>query len=101
MAGREGVVALPVEALSFAAEENKLKADFSLDFYVYSKKNASKDRFTRTKSFEMTEAEALEMEKILLTFPHELAPGDYFFDVSLFIQPDIGKIRKIFRIRVR
>ena len=94
-------VAIPVEALSFEAEAHKLKADFSLEFYIYSKKSPDKDRFTRQKSFETTEDEALEMEKVVLNFPYDLTPGEYYFDVLLVVEPKIGKIRKIFRIKVR
>jgi len=98
---KEIFVAIPVEALSFEAEANKLKADFSLEFYIYSKKSPEKDRFTRHKSFETTEDEALELEKIVLAFPYDLTSGDYYFDVLLVIEPKIGKIRKIFRIKVQ
>lgn len=97
----EIIVAVPVEALSFEAEADKLKADFSFEFYVYSKKSTDKDRFTRQKSFETTENEALELEKVVLTFPYDLSPGAYYFDVLLIIQPKVGKIRKIFRINVK
>ena len=96
----EIIVAIPVEALSFEAEENRLKADFSLEFYIYSKKSPEKDQFTRKKSFETTEEEALELEKIVLTFPYDLKPGDYYFDVLVVVEPKIGKIRKIFRIKI-
>lgn len=98
---KEIFVAIPVEALSFEAEANKLKADFSLEFYIYSKKSPDRDRFTRQKSFETTEDEALELEKVVLTFPYDLTPGEYYFDVLLVVEPKIGKIRKIFRIKVR
>ena len=70
---KEIFVSLPVEALSFEAEAKKLTAEFSLDFYIYSKKNAAKHRFTRTKIIEMTEDEALEMEQVVLTFPYASA----------------------------
>jgi len=98
---KEIFVAIPVEALSFEADANKLKADFSLEFYVYSKKSPDKDRFIRKKSFETTEDEALELEKVVLTFSYDLSPGDYYFDVLLVVEPKIGKIRKIFRIKVQ
>lgn len=98
---KEIIVAIPVEALSFEAEANKLKADFSLEFYIYSKKSPDKDQFTRQKSFETTEDEALELEKVVLAFPYDLTPGDYYFDILLVVEPKIGKIRKIFRIKVQ
>jgi hypothetical protein len=80
---------------------NKLIADFSLEFYVYSKKTPDKDRFTREKSYETTEDEALKLEEVVLSFPYDLTPGDYYFDVLLIVEPKIGKFRKIFRIKVQ
>jgi GWxTD domain-containing protein len=97
---KEIFVAIPVESLSFEAEANKLKADFTFEFYIYSKKSPEKDQFTRQKSFETTEEEALELEKVVLTFPYDLTPGDYYFDVLVIVEPKIGKVRKIFKIKV-
>ena len=44
--------------------------------------------------------EVVEMEEIVLTFPFELDPGEYIIDVIAIVKPKIGKIRKIFRIKV-
>jgi GWxTD domain-containing protein len=97
---KEIFVAIPVESLSFEAEANRLKADFTFEFFIYSKKSPEKDRFTRQKSFETTEEEALELEKVVLTFPYDLKPGEYYFDVVVIVKPKIGKVRKIFRIKI-
>lgn len=97
---REILVSIPVEALSFEAEADKLKSDFAFEFFIYSKKGPEKDRFARQKSFETTEKEALELGNVVLTFPYDLNPGDYYFDVLMIIKPKIGKIRKIFRINI-
>jgi GWxTD domain-containing protein len=97
---KEIFVSIPVESLSFEAEENKLKADFVFEFFVYSKKSPEKFRFTRKKSFETTEEQALELEKVVLTFPYDLKPGEYYFDVLVIVKPKIGKVRKIFKIKV-
>jgi GWxTD domain-containing protein len=98
---KEIFVTIPAEALSFEVQGNKLIADFSLEFYVYSKKTPDKDRFTREKSYETTEDEALKLEEVVLSFPYDLTPGDYYFDVLLIVEPKIGKFRKIFRIKVQ
>lgn len=97
---KEISVAIPVEALSFEAGANKLRADFVFEFYIYSRKNPEKDRFTREKSFETTEEEALELEKAVFTFPYDLKPGEYYFDVLIIAKPKIAKVRKIFKIKV-
>jgi GWxTD domain-containing protein len=97
---KEIIVTIPIEALFFEADANKLKADFSFEFFVYSKKEPDKDRFTEQRSFETTEEKALEMENIFLTFPYELSSGEYYFDVMLVIDHKIGKVRKIFKIKV-
>lgn len=97
---KEIYVAIPVESLSFEADANRLKADFDFEFFIYSRKKSEKYRFTRQKSYETTEEEALEMEQIVLSFPYDLKPGDYYFDVVVVVKPKIGKVRKIFKIKV-
>lgn len=96
---KEITLAIPVESLSFEADADRLKADFSIEFFVYSKKSPEKYRFTRQKSYETTEEEALELGKVILTFPYELEPGEYYFDIVAIVHPKIGKVRKIFRIK--
>jgi len=97
---KEILVAVPIESLSFEAEANRLSADFTFEFYIYSRKGQGKDRFARKKSFFTTEKEILEMERIVLSFPYDLKPGEYYFDVVVVVEPKIGKVRKIFRIKV-
>jgi GWxTD domain-containing protein len=97
---KEICVAIPIESLSFEADENRLKADFNFEFFIYSRKKPEKYRFTQQKSYETTEEKALEMEQIVFSFPYDLKPGDYYFDVVVVVEPRIGKVRKIFRIKV-
>lgn len=96
----EIVVAIPVESLSFVSSENKLKAEFDFEFFIYERKGTEKKRFERQKTYETTEEEVLELDEIILTFPYDLGPGDYYFDVVAIIKPKIGKVRKIFKIKV-
>lgn len=97
---KEIVLAIPVESLSFEAEGGKLAADFAFEFFIYSKKSPKKYRFSKEKNFETTEEEALEMKDVVLTFPYELEAGEYYIDVVMIIKPKIGKVRKIFKIKV-
>ncbi len=97
---REIVIAIPIESLSFESAENKLKADFDFEFFIYARKGTENTRFKRQKIFETTEEEMLELEEIILTFPYDLKPGKYYVDVVAIIKPKIGKVRKIFKIKV-
>jgi GWxTD domain-containing protein len=97
---KEIEVAIPIESLSFEAGANKLRADFEFEFFIYSKKKPQMERFNRQQSFETTEDEALKMDKIVLSFPYDLKPGEYYFDVVVVVKPKIGKVRKIFKIKV-
>jgi GWxTD domain-containing protein len=99
-AAGEIVVAIPVESLSFGSSENKLKAEFDFEFFIYDRKGTEKKHFERQKTYETTEEEVLEMDEIILTFPYDLVPGNYYFDVVAIIKPKIGKVRKIFKIKV-
>jgi GWxTD domain-containing protein len=96
----EIIMAIPIESLSFESSENKLKADFEFEFFIYEKKGTDNTRFKRQKTFETTEEEMLEQEEIVFTFPYDLKPGEYYFDVLVMVRPKIGKIRKIFEIKI-
>jgi GWxTD domain-containing protein len=96
----EIIVAIPVESLSFESSENKLEAEFDFAFFIYEKNGTGNIRFERQKIYQTTEEEILDMDEIILTFPYDLSPGDYYFDVVAIIRPKIGKVRKIFKIKV-
>ena len=97
---KEIYISIPVESLSFEAVEDKLKVEFKFEFFIYQKNSPEKLRFQRQNTFETTEAELVELEEIVLTFPYDLDPGEYIVDVIAVVEPKIGKIRKIFRIKV-
>lgn len=97
---REIVIAIPIESLSFESAENKLKADFDFEFFIYAKKGTENASFKRQKTYETTEEKVLELDEIILTFPYDLKPGEYYFDVVVIVKPKIGKVRKIFKIKV-
>lgn len=99
-AAREIVIAIPIESLSFESAENKLKADFDFEFFIYARKGTENTRFKRQKTYETTEEKVLELDEIILTFPYDLKPGEYYFDVVTIVKPKIGKVRKIFKIKV-
>ncbi len=93
-------VEIPVSSLTFKGEEGLLKAEFEFEFYIYKKNSSEKYEFKRSRIFERTEGEVLEMKEILFTFPYEIEPGVYYFDVVIIGKGDIGKSRKIFRISI-
>lgn len=96
---REIYVSIPMESLSFVAEKKLLKAEFDLEFFIYERRGPKKDRIKRQKAYEISEEEALQLDDIVLTFPYDLEPGEYYFDVIMIVQPSIGKVRKIFKIK--
>lgn len=96
----EIAVSIPVASLEFEEEEGSLKADFEFEFFIYKKKGSRIDRFTQVKSFEMPEDEVLELEEIIFTFPYDLNPGKYYFDVVIIVKPSMAKAREIFEIKV-
>jgi len=97
---KEIIVAIPIESLSFESAESKLKAEFDFEFFIYERRGTESIRFKRQKTFETTEEEVLDLEEIILTFPYDLMPGEYYFDVVVMVKPKIGKVRKIFKIKV-
>ncbi|MFQ6070630.1 MAG: GWxTD domain-containing protein [Candidatus Aminicenantales bacterium] len=98
---QEVLIGIPTKSLLFVEEEGKLKADFEFIFYLYEKGKAEKTKFAQTRHFESTEEEVLELKRVEFTFSlGELKPGTYYLDVVVIAQPDLGKSRKIFTIRV-
>lgn len=96
----EILVSIPVADLTFTAEDELLKASFEFEFYIYQKKDSKKYKFQDVKDFEKSEDEILHLKEIIFTFPYELKPGNYYFDVIIIVKPDGGKVRNIFEIKV-
>ncbi len=97
---KEIVISIPLTSLEFKEEEGLLKADFEFKFFIYKKKGLRIDKFKQIKSFERPEDEILELEEIIFTFPYDLKPGKYYFDVAMGVKPDIARARKIFEIKI-
>jgi len=97
---QEIVISLPITSLEFKEEEGIFKVDFEFTFFVYDKKRINSDKFLEIRQFEKHEDEVLEMKEIIFTFPYELKPGNYYLDVIIVGKPDVGKTRKIFKVKV-
>jgi GWxTD domain-containing protein len=98
---QEIVVSLPITTLVFGEEEGIFKADFEFVFYIYDKEGLRSDKFQEKRHFEMPEEEVLRLEEIVFTFPYEIEPGKYHFDVIIKGGSESGKVRKIFGINIK
>jgi GWxTD domain-containing protein len=98
--GKEVVISIPTEALVFDAEESLLQLDLDFEIFIYQEASGAKDRMQHTEHFEASEEEILNRKDIVFTIPKDLNPGKYFFDVIITVKPDVGKVRKIFDIKV-
>jgi len=94
-------ISIPVKGISFVEQDGLLKAEFEFRFNVYAdKENAQKNTYTETRRFESTEEELLDKEELSFNFSFDLEPGKYFFDVLVIGEPDIGRTRKTFNIKI-
>ncbi len=94
-------ISIPVKGISFVQEEGLLKAEFEFQFYVYEdKEGAQRQTFKESRDFQSTEKELLDNEEINFSFSFDLNPGKYFFDILIIGKPDIGRTRKIFKIKI-
>ncbi len=93
-------IRLPVKALIFLEGEDMLSADIVLEFFIYTRKGEKIMRFQREARFESTEEELVDMEDAVFTFPMDIEPGDYYFDITLG-GSGLAKTRKIFEIEIR
>jgi hypothetical protein len=97
---KEFVVSVPTDKLVFSEDDDLLKADFNFEFFVYKKKSPEKKKYLQSRHFEATADEVVEMKAIIFTFVFDVEPGKYLFDVVITGKPDLGKSRKIFKLKV-
>jgi GWxTD domain-containing protein len=97
---KELIISIPTEALVFEEEEKVLKLDLEFEFFIYKDEAGTKEKMQHTEHFETTEEKILNRKEIVFTIPKELEPGKYFVDVVITVKPDVGKVRKIFNIKV-
>jgi GWxTD domain-containing protein len=96
----EFVVSIPTEALVFEEEESLLKLDLEFELFIYRDETGIKEKMQHTEHFETTEENILDRDEVVFSIPKELEPGKYFIDVIITVKPDVGKVRKIFNIKV-
>ena len=96
----EFIISLPTEALVFEEEESLLKLELDFEFYIYREESGAKEQLTHTEMFETTEEKILNQDEVVIAIPKDLNPGKYFVDVVITVKPDVGKVRKIFNIKV-
>ena len=97
---KEFVVSIPTESLVFEEEESLLKLDLEFEIFIYRDETGTREKIQHTEHFETTEEYILNRDEVVWTIPKELAPGKYFIDVIVTVKPDVGKVRKIFNIKV-
>jgi hypothetical protein len=97
---REFVISLPTNALIFEEEESVLKLDLEFEFFIYQEESGTKDQMQHAEIFQTTEEQILDQDQVVFTIPKDLEPGKYFVDVIITVKPDVGKVRKIFDIKV-
>ncbi len=96
----ELLISIPTEALVFEEEESVLKLDLELEFFIYKDETGAKEKLQHTEHFETTEEQILDQDEIVFAVPKDLEPGKYTVDVIITVKPDVGKVRKIFDIKV-
>jgi len=92
-------VTVPVEGFTFYEEEGELQADFVFTFMLYLQSGGKVDEFQETRHLAITEEELVELDELRFSIEYDLQRGKYYVDVTVDIKPDVGKTRKIFKIR--
>jgi GWxTD domain-containing protein len=96
----ELIISIPTEALVFEEEESILKLDLDFEIYLYREESGKKEKMEHAENFEITEEKVLQLDEIVFTIPKDLEPCKYFVDVIITVKPNVGKVRKIFNIKV-
>jgi hypothetical protein len=97
---KEIVVSLPIASLILKEEDGIFQADFEFELYIYEKKGQWNDKFQEIRHFEMPKEEVLQLKEVDFTFPYELEPENYYFEVVIIGRPDTGRTRKIMKMRL-
>jgi GWxTD domain-containing protein len=98
-AARTFFVTVPLDGFTFFEEEGVLQADFVFTFMLYLQGGGKFDEFQESRHLSITEEELIELDELRFSVEYELKPGRYYVDVTVDIKPDVGKTRKIFKIR--
>jgi GWxTD domain-containing protein len=94
------IISIPTEALVFKEDENILKLDLDFELYIYREESDTKEKITHAEHLETTEEQILNQDEVIIEIPKDLSPGKYFVDVVIMVKPNVGKVRKIFDIKV-
>ena len=97
---KELIISIPTKALVFEEEESVLKLDLELEFFIYKDETGTKEKLQHTEHFEATEEQILDQDEVVFAIPKDLEPGKYVVDVIITVKPDVGKVRKIFDIKI-
>ena len=99
---REIRISIPTKDLLFTEEENLLKLELEFQFFIYSTgKDSSRRSFSETRPVAIKESELVNLKNLTFSFPMDLSPGEYYFDVVIIGKAEIGKTRKIFTVKVK
>jgi len=94
-------VTVPADAVSFRDEDGKLRVDFDFVFYLYLDEGARQETFTESRTFTTTDAELLNLQTIPFVFDRRLPPGTHFVDIIIKAAGGEGRVRRIFKVKVK
>ena len=97
----EFTVTIPADALSFREEGAKLRVDLDFVFYLYLDEGVRRESFSASRTFTTTDAELLDLKDIAFAFDRRLPPGTHYVDVIIKATGGEGRVRKIFKVKVK
>jgi GWxTD domain-containing protein len=100
-AGPGLAVTIPADAVSFRDEDGTLRADFDFAFYLYLDEGVRQETFTASRTFTTTDAELAGLKDIPFAFERRLPPGTHFVDVLIKAAGGEGRVRRIFKVKVK
>jgi len=97
----EFAVTIPADALSFREEGGRLRVDLDFIFYLYLDEGVRREIFTASQTFTTTDPELLELKDVPFAFDRALPPGTHYVDVLIKAGGGEGRVRKIFKVKVK
>ena len=92
---------IPADAISFREEGAKLRVDLDFIFYLYLDEGVRRETFTESRTFTTTDPELLNLKDVLFAFERRLPPGTHYVDVVIKAASGEGRVRRIFKVKVK
>lgn len=93
-------IQIPLTALYFEEEGERFEVSLIFDIYIYDQRGKKAEKFTQEKKFSLDKEFLKKEEYVTSSFPVELKPGKYYFDIKISDSDGIARFRQIKKMKI-